>query len=179
MKLTRVRLFAYIVSALVARAALADVRNPSVFVGEVVNGATAGAPLITSATGKVASGISFLEVTATAVVTTTSTADVLMTTMTETPAAGTWLVNFSTWCSHSNGNDTITMSLYFNGTQKTDSVRTLIPFDGAVGAITQDMPVSINAIVAANGTNPVQIEWHTNGGTATCTQRTLDMVRIQ
>lgn len=150
----------------------------NIFLGEVASGLTTGAPLSVSSTGKIASGISFTEVSDTANVTTTSATDVVMTTMTNTPIAGTYLVNFSTWCIHSNGNATISISLYFNGSQKTSTAMTVIPFVGALSAITQDIPVSINTIVAANGTNPIAIEWHTSTGTATCHQRTMDLVRL-
>lgn len=118
------------------------------------------------------------EVSFTSNVTTTSTTDVVFTGMTITPPAGTYLVLFSTWLTHSNGNDTITMSIYAGGVQKADSVRTAIPFVGALSAITQDMPLSINGIVTVNGTQAIAIEWHTNAGTATAHTGTLDILRI-
>lgn len=158
--------------------ASADLKNPLVFIGEVANGAVAGAPLKVDTAGKLSSGISFTEVSATANVTTTSATDVLMTTMTATPAAGTYLVLFSTWCIHSNGNATISVSFYNNGAQVTNTAMTLIPFVGALSAITQDMPLSINAVLVATGAGAIQVEWHTSTGTATCHQRTMDFVRL-
>lgn len=168
----------FVALALIFAATFAGFYNPTLFIGEFVSGGTSGAPLIEDVNGKVASGISFTEVSDTANVTTTSATDVVMTTMTNTPVAGTYEVHFSTWCIHSNGNATISISLYFNGSQKASTAMTLIPFVGALSAITQDMPVSINTIVAANGTNPIAIEWHTSTGTATCHQRTMDLVRL-
>lgn len=154
------------------------IRNPSAFIGEIVSGATDGAPLSVSATGKLASGISSTEVSATANTTTTSATDAVMNTMTITPVAGTYLVLFSSWLTHSNGNDTVTISVYVGGVQKTDSVRTTIPFVGALSAITQDIGVTTNGIVTVNGSQAIAIEWSTNGGTATAHQRTLDIIRL-
>lgn len=164
---------------LLSLVAHAEVRNPNVFIGEVINGATNGAPLSAGTTGLLASGISNTEVSATGATTTTSASDGVMNTMTVTPVAGTYLVLFSTWCSHSTGNATITFSIYNNGVQKTDSVRTIIPFNGGVGANTQDIEAVINGVVTATGAGAVTIQWKTSAGTATCTQRTMNLVRLQ
>lgn len=111
-------------------------------------------------------------------ITVTSTTDILLTGMTITPPAGVYLVIFSTWLTHSNGNDTITMSIYVGGVQKTDSIRLAIPFVGALSAITQDMPLTTNGIVTVNGSQAITIEWHTNGGTGTAHNGTLNILKV-
>lgn len=111
-------------------------------------------------------------------ITTTSTTDVLLTGMTATPPAGIYLVIFSTWLTHSNGNDTVTISIYAGGVQNTGTVRTTTPFSGAVGAANNGISHSTNGIVTVNGSQTITIEWHTNAGTATAHAGTMDMIKI-
>lgn len=152
--------------------------NPVAFIGEAVLGGILGAPLVTDANGLLASGISATEVSFSSNLTVTSTTDVLMTGMTITPVAGTYMVWFSTWLTHSNGNATITMSLYVGGVQKADSIRVAIPFVGALSAITQDMPLATNALVTVNGSQAIAIDWRTSTGTATAHHGTLNILRV-
>lgn len=123
-------------------------------------------------------GLYNTEVSFSSNITTTSTTDVLLTGMTITPPAGTYFTIFSTWLTHSNGNATITTSLYIGGVQKADSIRVAIPFVGALSAITQDMPLSTNAIVTVNGSQAIALEWHTSTGTATAHNGTLNILKI-
>lgn len=123
-------------------------------------------------------GLYNVEVSGTSNVTTTSTTDVVYTGATSTPPAGVYFVVFSTWLSHSNGNATITMSLYNNAAQKTDSVKTTIPFVGAVSAVTQNISVVIQGITTVNGAQAIDIRWRTSTGTATGHQWTLDLLKI-
>lgn len=155
-----------------------SIHNPVLFIGEAVLGGTHGAPLSTGSTGLLASGITTSENSFSSNITTTSATDVLMTGMTTTPVAGTYLVIFSTWLTHSNGNATITVSIYSGGSQKADSIRVAIPFNGSVGSITQDIPLATNGIVTVNGSQAVAIEWHTSTGTATAHNGTLNLIRV-
>lgn len=123
-------------------------------------------------------GLLNTEVSFAANITTTSTTDVVLTGMTITPLAGTYLVLFSTWLTHSTGNDIVTMSIYSGGVQKTDSIRAAIPFVGALSATTQDMPLATNGVVTVNGAQAIAIEWHTNAGTATAHNGTLNILKI-
>lgn len=111
-------------------------------------------------------------------ITTTSSTDVVLTGMTVTPPAGTYLVIFSTWLTHSNGNATVTMSLYVGGVQKADSIRVVIPFQGSIGSITQDIPVSTQGQVTVNGSQAIAIEWRTSTGTATAHNGTFNILKI-
>lgn len=164
---------------LLSTSAWANVINPSMFVGEIVNGATNGAPLSVSATGKVATGITNVETEFNANITTTSATDVLLTGMTTTPAAGTYLVVFSTWLTHSNGNATVTISVYIGGVQSAGTIRTTVPFTGAVGGVNGGMGLSTNGIVTVSGAQAITLEWHTSTGTATAHNGTMDIVRLQ
>lgn len=123
-------------------------------------------------------GIYNTEVNFSSTLTTTSGTDVLLTGMTITPPAGTYLILFSTWLSHSNGNATITMSLYSGGVQKTDSIRVAIPFVGALGTTTQDMPLALNGVVTVNGSQSIQIQWHTSLGTASAHSGTMNILKV-
>lgn len=154
------------------------VNNPVAFIGEQILGATVGSPLSTDANGKLASGIANSEFTATATTTTTSASDAIINSMTATPVAGTYLVLFSAWFSHSAAGATINVSIYSGGSQKTDSVRTVIPNGGGVGYTAQDIPLSTQGIVTVNGSQVVSIEWNTSASTATCHQRTMNLIRL-
>lgn len=120
-----------------------------------------------------------IEVSATADATTTSGTQALLTTMTVTPSAGTYLVWFSTSVVSNGTNCTSTFGLYVGGTLKADSSRTNQPYDGGtLAATTATAGVAINGIVTVNGSQAVEIHWSTAGGTATCHQRTLNLLRV-
>ena len=121
------------------------------------------------------------EATATGATTTTSGTDGVMNSMTITPPAGTYIVIFSTWCSHSTNGATVTISIYNNGTQDTGSLVTILPrvTSSAGTPATFDLPVGIISVEVATGSDAIAIEWSTSSGTATCTNRTLDLVRLQ
>lgn len=167
---------------LFANIAHADVRNPSLFIGEVVTGGTPSTGLYIDANNKLASGsapVTNAALKFTANITTTSTTDVVLTGMTTTPAAGTYLVTFSTWLTHSNGNATVTMSIFAGGAQAASTARTTLPFSGAVGSANNGLEAGTNGIVTVNGSQAIALEWHTSTGTATAHAGELDIVRVQ
>lgn len=155
-----------------------SVYNPVLFIGETVANGTLGAPLSTDSGGLLVSGISTTEVSATADATTTSAADVLMTGMTSTPVAGTYMVVFSGGVDHSNQNVAVVVSIYVGGALKTDSVRSPIPRFNGVSANSLTPIVTTNGIVTVNGSQAIEIRWKTASGTATVHQRTLDIIRV-
>lgn len=154
------------------------IQNPVAFIGEYVLGATTGAPLMADANGQLASGINAIEVSATADATTTSGTAALLTGMTVTPNPGTYMVWFSA-SSVSNGtNCTVTFGMYNNGTLVPQSSRTSQPYDGGtLAAATATAGVAINGLITVT-TGTVEIHWSTSGGTATCHQRTLNLLRV-
>lgn len=153
--------------------------NPSIFKGEQSFGTTAGAPLSTDVNNQVTSGISTIEVSATADATTTSNTPALLTGMTSTPASGTYFASFSSSTTSNGTNCVQTFGMYVGGTLKADSSRTIQPYDGGtLAAATAIGSVAINGIVTVNGSQTVEIHWSTAGGTATCHQRTFNMIRV-
>lgn len=155
-----------------------SIRNPSIFQGEQSFGTTAGAPLSTDANNQVISGITNTEVFATADATTTSTTDVLMTSMTITPVSGDYLVWFSGGVDHSNQSVAVVVSIYSGGTLKTDSVRSPVPRFNGVGANTLTPICATQGKVTVNGAQAIEIRWKTASGTATVHQRTLNILRV-
>lgn len=111
-------------------------------------------------------------------ITTTSASDVLMTSMTITPVAGTYLVWFSTWLTQSTGNQTVTFSLYAGGVQTASTIRTTVPFCGALGAVNGGICHSTNGRVTVNGSQAIELRWHTSAGTATAHNGNLDILRV-
>lgn len=118
------------------------------------------------------------EATATADTTTTSTTDVLISSMTLTPVAGVYLAFFSTTVDHSNQNVAVVCSLYVGGVLDADTVRGPIPRTNAVGAITMSPTVAAQARVTVNGSQAIEARWKTSAGTATAHQRTLNILRV-
>lgn len=115
--------------------------------------------------------ISNTQATATADTTTTSAVDVLVTGMTLTPIAGTYLVWFDSGMEIS-GAGTISVSIYFGGVQVADSVRTLRP-----GAAAPTSATSI-AKVTVNGSQAIEARWNVTAGTGTAHQRNLTVMRV-
>lgn len=154
------------------------IHNPVAFIGEVVFNATPGVPLVADSNSQLASGLSAIEVSDTANATTTSGTPAVLTTMTITATPGTYLVWFSASTTSNGTNCTQTFGLYNNGSLKADSARTIQPYDGGtLAAATAVGSVAINAIVTVIA-GAVDIRWSTAGGTATCHQRTLNMLRV-
>lgn len=117
------------------------------------------------------------EASATVDVTTTSTTDVLVTGMTLTPPAGTYLVWFSGGADHSAQSVAVVVSIYVGGVLKTDSVRSPVPRFNGVGANTLTPIAVTNGRVTVNGAQAIEIRWKTASGTATMHQRTLNILR--
>lgn len=113
------------------------------------------------------------EATATAAATTTSTTDVLLTGMTLTPGAGTYLVMFSTTLLNSNnGAQRTAISLYANSVRIAASERYVGTGGGAyVGASTQ-------AIITVSDGQAIEVRWRAAGGTSTSQKRTLTLVKL-
>lgn len=154
------------------------ITNPIAFIGEAVQGATAGAPLSADANSQLVSGITSAEVSATADATTTSTTDVLLTGMTITPVAGTYMAVFSTTVDHSAQSVAVVVSIYVGGVLKTDSVRSVVPRFNGIGANSLSPMSCTNGVVTVNGSQAIEIRWKTASGTATSHQRTLDIFRL-
>lgn len=112
-------------------------------------------------------------VSANAAATTTSTTPVLLTEMTITPGAGTYMVVFGSDFTLGSNSQFITTSIYINGVQDSGSTR-------SAGVIATNARVVITtfavAVVAAGQT--IEGRWQVNSGTGTSTNRSLRLVRI-
>lgn len=153
--------------------------NPIAFIGEYILGASSGVPLVADSNGQLAQGLSVIEVGSSSDATTTSGTPSLLTTMTTTPTPGNYLAWFS--CSSvSNGtNCTVTYGLYVGGTLQTETSRTSQPYDGGtLAAGTATAGVAINKLITVTTGQAVEIHWSTSGGTATCHQRVLNLLRV-
>ena len=105
--------------------------------------------------------------------TTASTTDVLMASMTATPAAGTYMVWFSGDIKNNSNARTMTMSIYVNGALYTGSER--------ANVIAQSADIH-NFIcmthVTVNGSQAIEGRWRTSAGTATNTNRQLYYMKV-
>lgn len=120
----------------------------------------------------------YSQATATADTTTTSTSQVLINAMTLTPAAGTYLVQFSTTLDHSAQTTATTFSIYSGGVQQAASVRAISTRTNALGAQSLPSTVATESIVTVNGSQAIEARWSTPSGTATAHVRSLTIVRI-
>lgn len=144
---------------------------------------TAGQALVaTSSTTATWSSISSLisnEITSVTPVNTTSGTDAVMTSMTTTPAAGTYLVLFNTDINSTNAGAAISFSYYLAGSQIAATLRKIIPFDGgALSATAARGLASLQSIITVNGSQVVDVRWSTSGGTATAANRSLITLRV-
>lgn len=159
--------------------AFARVENPLAFIGEVVKGATNGAPLSTDANGKLASGIVNGEVSSTSSSTCTTT-DGVLNSMTVTPAAGTYLVMFSSDFNSTVAGLVITLTFNVGGTNSGVTQRKFMPFTG--GTLTtgsQRIMSSLHAIITVNGSQAIAVHCATSSSTSATASMQLDYVRLQ
>lgn len=157
------------------------VRNFILFLGQVIRGSTVGAPLSTSSTGTLTSGISSLGVSTAANTTSTSLTDVLIGGMTITPAAGTYNVWFVTTLEGSNNNINIFVSIYSGGSQVlgTEVVATPQIQGGVTPSLNQRVPITSLCQTVANGSQAIEARWRVSGAsTATARGRTLLISRV-
>lgn len=113
---------------------------------------------------------------ASASTTTLSTVDSVLNSMTITPVAGTYMVLVSGVFSSSSSNSIILLSVYGAATQIAASIRSCVP---RVSAAALTLTMGTHAQVTVNGSQAITAQWHiTGGGTATCTNRSMDIFRI-
>ncbi len=154
------------------------IKGSVLFTGQYVFGATAGAPLISSATGQLASGVYSNEVNSSSALAIGAGTTVIGG-CTVTPAAGTYLVMFScNITAASAGGNKLTIELYVGGAGQADTVRTAIPLSSAALAVFQNMSISTNKIVTVNGSQAIALEGGSSAGTVTITGLNFDVVRI-
>jgi hypothetical protein len=107
--------------------------------------------------------------------TTTSAADTQMANMTNTPAAGTYMVIFSGSLEHISNNATINPSIYAGGTKVAASERQWMRGAAQGGVAT---PFHCMAIVTVNGAQAIQGMWRTSVATATVYEHQLMYMRV-
>lgn len=119
------------------------------------------------------------EVTDTASATTTSSTDALLTAMTITPVAGTYLCNFSSSIDNNTAGMAVSVSYYIGGTQKGATLIKSSVFDGgALSAGDARGSVHLSTLVTVTGSQAIEIRWSTSSGTATCGPRSMSVVRV-
>lgn len=169
---------------LFSKLALAEpfINQANIFSGEVASNLTTGAPLSTSSTGKITTGLNFNSVVATSTTTTTSTTDVLITTMTATPVAGVYLVFASTTLQENTNNVNVFFSIYANNAQISGSEVEASPQiqGGVTPSLNIRIPTMTFAFVTVNGSQAIEARWRVSAAsTATATTRQLGIMRIQ
>lgn len=114
------------------------------------------------------------EVTSTTLTTTTGTTDSLISGMTLTPPAGTYMVWFtgSIWNTTAN-NQTIYVSIYAGGTKVASSERTV-----SMKSANDRAGVACVARVTVNGAQTIEAQWRVLGGTANNQNRSLAIIQV-
>jgi hypothetical protein len=114
--------------------------------------------------------------TATGTITTTSTTDVLATSMTLTPEAGTYVVWFSGSAGNSTGTASVTPSIYSGGSQVTATERQII--GGGAQFAGARIPFACIGVTTVNGSQAIEGRWRVSAGTGSMLHKTLLIVRI-
>ena len=120
-------------------------------------------------------------VSATGVTTVNTTTDTLMSGMTITPTAGTYQVNFTTSVTHGTNGAVISMSIYVDGVEVTNSITQTIPrvaagFNNVILTLNQ----TVLGEVTVNGSQAIEIRWNSSTGTAsTASGRTMIINRVR
>ncbi len=124
-------------------------------------------------------GIYTVTAKSTSTVTNTSGTDSLLSGMTLTPIAGTYLAVFVGTIQQANAGQSVTTSFYVNGTQDANSVVDAAPFaGGTLTAGSASVPwITMGGPYTVNGSQVIQLEWHVSGGTATAQQRQLFLIK--
>jgi len=120
-------------------------------------------------------------VNSTAGTTTTSGSDVLINSMTITPAAGTYAVFFNTTLSSNNTGATITVSLYSGGSQVTGTEVDCSPqfaSGGLGGTVSIDFPIFTHCITTVNGSQAIEARWRRSAGTASASTRIMSIIKL-
>lgn len=134
-----------------------------------------------TAAGTASISLTTSEVSATADTTTTSSSDVLMNAMTITPAAGTYLVWFSTSLESNSTNSVVRINIYSGGSIVSASERWAVPqfsAGGLGGSPSIPIPIATQATVTVNGSQAIEGRWRRSAGTATAHQRTLTILKV-
>lgn len=158
---------------------LGDVRNPVMFIGEAVLGATLGAPLSADGNSELISGITAAEVSATASFTCTTT-DQAMTSITYSPAlAGTYLVLFGTDFNSALSGVVVTMNFDIAGSAQTVSQRKFMPFaGGTLTAGSQRTQASLNSLITVTAGQTITVHCSTSSNTVTTGDAQMQVVRL-
>lgn len=168
------------VEDLFALAQLAALCNPQPGTFPTGNGGRGptGPTGATGATGAAAviggEALTVLQATATADDTTASLTDVVAAGMTLTPAAGTYLVWFTSSFKNS-GPNTDFASIYSGGAKALPSEERASP--DVPGSVLGDKPFTSMALVTVDGTQAIEGRWRVSGGLGTIHQRTLTLLK--
>lgn len=103
-----------------------------------------------------------------------STTDVLITTMTLTPPAGTYSVSFEASVTVGTASSTLGFAVYAGGTINTDSNRSYKALAGANGAYAY----TTGATVTVNGSEAIEIRGRRSTGTTTVNTRRMSITRV-
>lgn len=117
-------------------------------------------------------------IASTSTTTTTSATAALLAAMTITPGAGTYWAWFSTSIQSTVGGNSITIGIYANAVLQGETITIQFP---TATLIDSGYPFYIGhhyPTVVVTAGQAITVEWSTSGGTATCLNRRLSLMRI-
>lgn len=123
--------------------------------------------------GNALASLSYLESTVSGDTTTGSNSDVVVSSMTLTPGAGTYLVVFSSDWSNSGNNTSQFVSCYANGVKVGNSERQY-----ARATTSKRDGVAINCIATVAAGQAIDIRWRVSGGTGTLGNRSISLIKV-
>ena len=121
--------------------------------------------------------LNYQQISASDTSTTSSGSFVVINSMTITPAAGTWMVMFSTSGSGNQQNANMDIAIYKNGTIVADTLRKQGYFSSQANADTK-RNIYTQSIVTTNGSEAIDVRYKVSAGTFTIHERNLILVRV-
>lgn len=117
--------------------------------------------------------IPYNEVNAAGSISTVSITDVVVTSMTITPGAGTYLVFFNSDVTNGNANRTQFVSIYVNGVQAVNSEQQNFNTFG-----NQRMSIAVQSLATVAAAQAIDIRWRVSANTGSMGNRSLILIKV-
>ncbi len=108
----------------------------------------------------------------------TSGTDVLVDTMTITPGVGDYLVSFSTSANLGSNNTAADFSIYVNGIQEANSIRSIARGGGATSGHVHGVSIASYKVTGVLTAQAIEIRASVSGGTLSVFERNLTLLAV-
>jgi hypothetical protein len=120
-----------------------------------------------------ATSLTYTNVPATVLTSTTAATYQVITTMTVTPTSGTYIVTFNSSANLSTKNNLYEYAIFKAGVIDTVSHRNLIPVTNG-----PSLSITTQSVIAVNGAQTIDVRYQTDGGTFTVYERSMILIKV-